>query len=529
MRPDDPRLKNLVPLQKGDERTRRIASAGGKASKKAQVMRGGMQKIATLMLNQKLPESEKARLQKLYKNLNVEEISVQAAVVHGQIQAAIKGSSQAFEALLDLQQREQDKQEAEAKKRAKGYHIDLNEVGDAFHSTMRSIRNGEYLEYVEYGGRGSLKSSFFGQAVVEVIENNPTMHGICFRKVANTLKDSVYAQVKWAIETQGLEEDYECKANPLEITKKSTGQKIYFRGADKPEKIKSIKAPFGYIGAAWFEELDQFTEEEVRNIVQSVIRGGDKAFIFKSFNPPKSRDSWANQYVLMPKDNAHFHKSSYLEAPREWLGTPFLEEAEHLKKVRPEAYEHEYLGEANAAGGAVFTQLELRTIADDEIDEFDNIFQGVDWGLAPDPFAFVRLHYDRDRETIYFIDEYVERGLRNVQTAEEILKRQYDDFPITCDSAEKKSVLDYRDLGLQAFPARKGAGSREYGFKWLAGRKIIIDPKRTPYAAEEFAKYEFARDKDGNLICGYPDGNDHTIDATRYALEKYYNKRYDPA
>ena len=394
---------------------------------------------------------------------------------------------------------------------------------------MRSIRNGEYLEYVEYGGRGSLKSSFFGQCIVEIIENNENMHAICFRKVGNTLKDSVYAQVKWAIETQHLSEDYECKANPLEITKKSTGQKIYFRGADKPEKIKSIKAPFGYIGAAWFEELDQFTEEEVRNITQSVIRGGDKAFIFKSFNPPKSRDSWANQYVVTPKENAHFHKSSYLDAPREWLGQPFIDEAEHLKKVRPDAYEHEYLGEANAAGGQVFTHVELRKITDEEINEFDRIFQGVDWGLAPDPFAFVRLNYDRDRETIYFIDEYVERGLRNVQTAEEIQSRGYDDFQITCDSAEKKSVLDYRDLGIDAVPARKGAGSREYGFKWLAGRTIVIDPERTPHAAEEFTHYEFAKDKEGNLISGYPDGNDHTIDATRYALEKYYNKRYDPA
>ena len=116
-----------------------------------------------------------------------------------------------------------------------------------------------------------------------------------------------------------------------------------------------------------------------------------------------------------------------------------------------------------------------------------------------------------------------------MQTAEELESRGYNDFPVTCDSAEKKSTLDYRDMGFNARNAKKGAGSVEYGMKWLAGRRIVIDPKRTPTVYQEYTQYEFEHDKNGNLVTGYPDRDNHTIDATRYALEQYCNRRYETA
>ena len=91
---------------------------------------------------------------------------------------------------------------------------------------------------------------------------------------------------------------------------------------------------------------------------------------------------------------------------------------------------------------------------------------------------------------------------------------------ITCDSAEPKSVADYRSLGLNARKAVKGPGSVDYGMKWLQGRRIVIDKARTPNAWREFSRYEFERDREGNFVSGYPDRNNHTIDATRYALER---------
>lgn len=163
----------------------------------------------------------------------------------------------------------------------------------------------EYLhsEYIFPGGRGSTKSSFIGLNVIDLIMKYPDMHACCIlRAVANTLKDSVYAQIQWAVLKLGLDTEFSFTKSPLEITRISTGQKIFFRGADDPNKIKSIKAPFGHIGVLWFEELDQFGgEESVRKIEQSVIRGGDTAFKFKSFNSPKSAMNWANKYIKIPR------------------------------------------------------------------------------------------------------------------------------------------------------------------------------------------------------------------------------------
>ena len=520
--------KNLrpQPFKKGEQRTRDAARKGGAANGKKK----NYIDLAAAMLSTPATGGTAESIRRAFVGLGDEDLTTMAAVLAGQIQSAAKGNSRAFETLLQLQ-REHDEHERQRQElNLRAYHLDLDAIGDNFHAFIRDIRNHQHLEYVEEGGRGSLKSTTYGMIIPELMKNHPDAHALVVRKVSNTCKDSVYAQIKWELRKQGIEEQFEATRNPLEITLKATGQKIYFRGADDPEKIKSIKPEFGYIAILWFEELDQFDgEEEVRNITESAIRGGDIAWIFKSFNPPKSANNWANKYIKIPKENRLVHHSVYTDVPPEWLGAAFLEEAEHLREVNPEAYEHEYLGVANAAGGAVFTQLELREISDDEIKRFDHIYQGIDWGLAPDPFAFVRIHYDRTRETVYFIDEYVVRGARNVQTAEALLARGYNDFVVTCDSAEKKSTLDYKDMGFSAVNARKGPGSVEYGMKWLAGRRIVIDPKRTPVAAEEFAGYEFDRDREGNLVTGYPDRDNHTIDATRYALEKYCNSRYNNA
>ena len=521
---DYPNLrKDIV---KGSEAAKEFGRLGGIAAGKAARRKKSMRELASLMLSQKIPEGEaKERLRKMY-NIDSDDLTTQAAVIAGQIQSAMRGNTMAFATLVNLQEQEENIIDAED---GKPYHIDLDNAADSFHAAIRDIRNRKHRIYAFKGGRGSTKSSCISEIIPELMKNNPDVHALVVRKVGNTLKDSVFAQLQWSIDKLGIAHEWGDKRNPLEMTYLKTGQTIYFRGADKKEKIKSIKPPFGYIGILWFEELDQFNgEEEIRNIIQSAIRGGECAWVFMSFNPPKSKDSWANKYTAYPPDDMLVHESTYLDVPPEWLGKPFYDEAENLKKANPEAYENEYMGEANGAGGNVFTQIELRTITDEEIAEFDNIYQGVDWGIAPDPYCFVRLHYDRARETIYFIDEHTATGHEalNRQTADVILERGYDDYDVTCDSAEKKSTTDYRDFGINAKNAKKGAGSVAYGMKWLIQRKIVIDPERTPFVKEEFTNYEFDRDKEGNLVTGYPDHDNHSIDATRYALERYCNQRY---
>ena len=324
----------------------------------------------------------------------------------------------------------------------------------------------------------------------------------------------------------GLNDEFECTKSPLEIKYKKTGQIIYFRGLDDETKLKSIKPEFGYIGILWKEEKDQMKgDAQERSVNQSVLRGGNDSYDFSSYNPPKSKSSWVHRVKLQPNPKRVIHKSNYTEAPPEWLGEKFINDAEHLKEVNPEAYEHEYMGVANGDGGNVFEYLEVRAITDEEIATFDRIYQGVDWGWYPDIFAFKRLYVDEARKRIYHIAEITGNKLKNEATAQMIIDAGYDDYTITCDSAEPKSVNDYRDKGLPARGAVKGPGSVEYGMKFLQGYTHVIDPARTPITYKEFTEYEYERDKDGNVISGYPDANNHTIDATRYALESLYNKR----
>ena len=438
----------------------------------------------------------------------------------------LKAMSDLEKILLIKQEQEEKQRAAEEALRNKTYHMDLDNIPDAFHAAIRAIRNRAYLEYIFKGGRGSTKSSTVGMVIVELLKNNHDIHALVCRKVANTIKDSVYNKIKWAIGKQEFDEEFTSTKSPYEITLKATGQKIYFRGADDPDKIKSINPEFGYIGILWYEELDQFAgDSEVRKIEQSAIRGGELAWIFKSFNPPKTANNWANEYVTEVGENTLVHSSTYLDVPREWLGQPFIDKAKHLKEINPEAYEHEYGGVANGNGGMVFEYLKFDTITDEQIKTFDRIYQGVDWGFYPDPYAFIRAYYNAAKETIYLIDENYVNKQQNAVTAQWIKDKGYTDYQVTCDSAEPKSVVDYRDMGISARGAIKGPGSVEYGMKWLQSRHIVIDMKRTPNAGKELKEYEYERDKDGEVISGYPDANNHAIDALRYAFEQFYNRR----
>ncbi|MBQ3476657.1 MAG: phage terminase large subunit, partial [Clostridia bacterium] len=243
----------------------------------------------------------------------------------------------------------------------------------------------------------------------------------------------------WAIGELGMAEQWTAKVAPLELIYKPTGQKIMFRGADDPMKIKSIKAPFGYIAVTHFEELDQFAgRDEIRNILQSTMRGGAVFWNFETYNPPVMRDSWVNRDALEERSVRLRHHSTYLEAPPEWLGPQFIAEAEHVRDTDERAYRHDYLGEATGSGGEVFDNLEIRGITDEEVAGFDRILMGIDWGWYPDPFHWQKVHWDPARRVLYLIDEYRANKQSNARTwaALKALKGVRDFDLITADSAE---------------------------------------------------------------------------------------------
>lgn len=213
--------------------------------------------------------------------------------------------------------------------------------------------------------------------------------------------------------------------------------------------------------------------------------------------------------------------------PASWLGEKFLDDARFLKQENPRAYRQEYLGIPAGLGDSVFDNIAAEPIKDREIRRFDRIMAGVDWGFYPDPWAFNRIHYDAARRTLYIFCELTCYKTVNRETAQKIKnlgvgpKEQ-----ITADSAEPKSVEDYREQGLFCRGAVKGPGSLGYSFHWLQGlRRIVIDPDRCPDTLKEFLEYRYERGKDGKVLPGYPDRNNHHIDAVRYATEPVWGRR----
>jgi len=401
-------------------------------------------------------------------------------------------------------------------------------ISPVFAGPHKAVKSEEINELVAKGGRGGGKSSYISIEIVLLLIKHPDCHAVVMRRVANTLRTSVYAQICWAIASLGLQRLFRCTVSPMECIYIPTGQKIMFFGLDDPGKLKSIKVPFGYIGIGWFEELDQFDgPEQVRNVEQSIFRGGSFSFCFKSFNPPAMARHWANQYALERKPGKMVHHSTYLTAPETWLGPRFLADAEHLKNTKEINYRHEYLGEVVGCGTAVFDNLDIREITDSDIQTFDHIASGVDWGWYPDPWAWNHVHYDAPRRTLYLFDELTRRKTSNRETAELVKTRLTQDELVIADSAEEKSVSDYRGYGIICRGAEKGPGSVNYSMKWLQSlEKIVIDPVRCPDTVKEFAEYEYERDKKtGEILDGYPDINNHHIDAVRYATNRIWKRR----
>ncbi|WP_127849709.1 PBSX family phage terminase large subunit [Lacticaseibacillus hulanensis] len=399
----------------------------------------------------------------------------------------------------------------------------VQRIAPAFHDLAWDIVEERHSSYWLRGGRGSTKSSFISLMVVFGMVNNPKANAVILRKVAGTLRDSVFDQYLWAIDELGVDDYWHASVSPMVLTYTPTGQQIRFKGVDKPKKIKSQKFRVGYAKYIHYEETDEFSGlAEIRNVNQSLNRGGSNVITFYSYNPPASQNNWTNQAAEQAKlrHDTLVHSSNYLTVPKKWLGLGFLAEAEQLKRDNPTAYAHEYLGEVTGTGAEVFTNLTLRELSDDEVAAFDHTRRGLDFGFAHDPLAYVMANYDPTYRRLYIYGEIYKVGMSNANAIQAIKAHNPDNDVIFADSAEPRTVYEFHDAGLNLFGARKGPGSREHGMKWLQDlRAIIIDPVRCPNAAREFGSYELARDATGGFKAGYPDGNDHTIDAIRYSLQ----------
>lgn len=420
----------------------------------------------------------------------------------------------------------------------------LDCIADCYKTLHSDVIQGIHSEYNLPGGRGSCKSSFVSLEIIHGMMSDSMANAMIIRKTAATIRESVFEQIQWAIDTLGVSELWKSNVNPLSFTYLPTGQKILFRGLDDTNKLKSLKLRKGFFKYLWFEEFQELAgENTVRSVKQSVIRGtGGNVQIFNTFNPPLSMNNWANKYVLQNDPRALTFRTDYTMIPPEWLGLEFIAEAERLRSTNERAYRHEYMGEAVGSGGEVFPNITEREITEEEIDQLQYFYYGLDWGFSVDPFAFVQCAYDRRTDTIYLLDEEYKTGCSNSRISEIIKSKDYSSkskvyrdiygqlyeenaFTITADSAEPKSIADLRNDGLKVIPCKKYAGSVQYGIRWLQNRNIIIDSRRTPNAYREFSTYEYVTTKDGVFLADVPDRDNHTIDAVRYAFDSLINRK----
>ena len=393
------------------------------------------------------------------------------------------------------------------------------------------------------GGRASCKTSFISLCVVLLIVIFPFLNALIIRRYSKTLRQSVFEQITWAIDKLHLPRSNgktpgfkipKSKTAALPITyirKDGRQQQIIFTGLDDPEKLKSIKVAVGYIGILWIEEKTEINPDDLQNVKISALRGGDRFYIFESYNPPSATRHWCNTEERQSDPRRMVIHTTFLDIPREWLGDAILHEIERTKATNMRAYKNVFLGIATGTGLNVFENIELRAITESEIQTADNTIQGVDWGYYPDPFAYGQMCYNpRKHELIIFDELYMFKASnrRSFEAVQERMESRGYNIAldrITADSAEEKSCADWRNWGAACKGAVKGPGSRDAGFKWLQGlSKIIIDPMRTPRAADEFTLYEYEIDKKtGEIMSGYPEGQpDHFLALTRYATETYW-------
>jgi len=404
-------------------------------------------------------------------------------------------------------------------------------ISPNFHNLINPVLNNEIRELMLTGGRGSTKSSFASLMIVygmmeDYYLRNIISNSVVVRKVANTISQSVYAQIKWAINTLKVSHLWHCTKSPFQCTFRPSGQMIIFVGCDDPLKIKSLKFEQGYSKYRWYEEYNQFDGlEEIRSLNWSLARGGDCLGIY-SYNPDPDQDDWANVEAegeeIQNVEKRFRHHSDYLTVPSAWLGEDFMRQAEDLKVRHPSAYKNELLGLVTGIGGNIFKNVKYKSFDEITINNFDRIRQGLDFGFTVDPCAFNKICFIRDKKEINAFNEIYEYEL-STSALSDLIKKMYNKHEVIKGDSQEQRTIDTMifEYDVNIIGCEKGPDSVRHGIKYLQDlNSIYIDKKRCPNTWREFKNYQYEKDKKtGKFINKYPDKNNHSIDSIRYAMD----------
>ena len=378
------------------------------------------------------------------------------------------------------------------------------------------------------GSRASKKSKTTALNLIVRLMQYPDANLLVVRKVFRTLKDSCFAELRWAINRLGVSRFWYTKESPLEMTYLPTGQKIFFRGLDDPFKVTSITVERGFLCWCWIEEAYEIGSEADFNTLDESIRGAipPETGLFKqltlTFNPWNERHWLKKRFFDNPGEDTLAITTNYL--CNEWLDKADLQVFENMKLTNPRRYRVAGLGEWGIVDGLVFENWEERSFDVDLIRSLPSVRSGfgLDFGYVNDPTAFICVLADLANKSLWVFDEIYKRGLSNEAIASEIAAAGYSKEKITADSAEPKSIDRLRTLGLTRIEsARKGKDSITSGIDFLQDFKIFIHPKCVN-TITEISNYTWDTDpKTGQKLNKPIDDFNHLMDALRYAAERF--------
>nr|DAX62231.1 MAG TPA: terminase large subunit [Caudoviricetes sp.] len=378
------------------------------------------------------------------------------------------------------------------------------------------------------GSRSSKKSATASLWFIWALMAYPEANLLVVRKTFRTLKDSCYAQLKWAIHRLGVDAFFICKESPLEITYLPTGQKIYFRGLDDPLKITSITTDTGALCFLWIEEAYEITSEAAFDTLDESIRGQLPPGLFKqitlTFNPWNEKHWLKRRFFDNPDPDTLAITTSY-------LCNEFLDEADRrnfdrMRETNPRRYKVAGLGDWGIVEGLVYENWEEKVFDASEVSRRLNVQSafGLDFGYTNDPSALWCGLVDTVAREIYVFDEMYKKGMTNEAIYQEVSRMGYSKERITADSAEPKSIVQLRGLGLSRIhAAKKGRDSVMNGIQLIQDYKIIVHPRCVNFLTE-ISNYTWDKDKFDNTINKPIDDFNHLMDAMRYAMEWFGKK-----
>lgn len=378
------------------------------------------------------------------------------------------------------------------------------------------------------GSRASKKSSTQSLKVITEIIENPNINWLVVRKVERTLRDSCYAQLKWAIHRLKVDNFFKCSTSPLEITYKPTGQKILFRGLDDPLKVTSITVEVGSLCRLWIEEAYEITSEDAFDRLDESIRGqlpkGMYHQVVLTFNPWSDRHWLKKRFFDEPSKNVLAMTTNYM--CNEFLSEADLVLFEEMKK-NPRRYRTAGLGEWGIVEGLVYENWEERVFDVHEISIRPSVRSafGMDFGYVNDPSTLFCGLVDTVAREIYVFDEMYEKGMSNEDILSKVSEMGYSKERIKADSAEPKSIAYLRKAGLTRIrAAKKGPDSIRAGISIIQDYKIIIHPRCVNFITE-ISNYTWDKDKFDNAINKPIDDFNHLMDAMRYAMEEFDGRK----